>query len=62
MEKRISPERLAEMKELADKKWLEQTYQGPDPSGPVQIPLSEFGNIYRALVEAVHELERLYGD
>jgi hypothetical protein len=62
MERGISPERLAEMKELAEKKWLTQTYRGADPSGSVQILLSDFGEIYRALAEAVHELERLYDE
>jgi hypothetical protein len=61
MERQITPERLAEMKALAEKKWLTQTYRGPDPSASVEIPLSEFGAINRALLEAVHELERLYG-
>jgi hypothetical protein len=60
MERHITPERLAEMKELAEKKWLTQTYRGLDISGTVEIPLADFGAIYRALVEAVHELERLY--
>ena len=62
MERHISPERLAEMKELAEKNWLTQTYRGPDISGTVEIPLAEFGAISRALVEAVHELERVYRD
>jgi hypothetical protein len=62
MERHISPERLAEMKELAEKKWLTQTYRGRDISGTVEIPLPEFGAISRALVEAVHELERLYSE
>jgi HAMP domain-containing protein len=49
------------MKALAGKSWLTQTYKGSDPSGTVEIPLSEFGAVYRAFGEAVHELERLYG-
>jgi hypothetical protein len=61
MERHISPERLEEMKALAGKSWLTQTYKGADPSGTVEIPLSEFGAVYRAFGEAVHELERLYG-
>jgi len=60
MERHISAERLQEMKALAGKSWLTQTYKGPDPSGTVEIPLSEFGAVYSAFVEAVHELERLY--
>jgi hypothetical protein len=62
MERRITPERLAEMKELAEKSWLTQSYKGPDPSAVVEIRLSEFGAIYQAFVEAVHELERLYSE
>jgi len=60
MERRISAERFAEMKAIAEKTWLTETYKGPDPSGTVEIHLSEFGQLHRALLEAVNELERLY--
>lgn len=50
------------MKALAEKRSLTDTYRVPDPSGLVQVSLSDFGQLHRALVEAVHELERFYGD
>lgn len=59
MDRRITEERFAEIKEIAEKTWLTETYKGPDPAGMVQIRLSEFGEVHRALLEAVHELERL---
>jgi hypothetical protein len=62
MDRRITEERFAEMKAIAEKTWLTETYRGSDPSGVVEIRLSEFGDLHRALLEAVHELERFYGN
>jgi hypothetical protein len=62
IDRQISEERFSEMKELAEKSWRTETYRGPDSSSEVRIKLSDFGAIHRALLEAVHELERLYGE